>query len=381
MTHDWSVAVDDAIVAAARSGAVFAFSLSGGKDSGAAGEAGQRFLDAVGHPRDRRVAIHADLGRAEWKATPEAVAGTARHLGLPLMVVRHRTHDMVSRWETRFTHGKRRYADLSVFNLIGPWSSSSLRFCTSEMKQQVIAPALQRAFPGETIVSVVGIRRDESVKRAGAQISKPESARDRADGSRMMTWHPVLNWSAQAVFARHAVTGLPLHEAYSVYGSSRVSCAFCVMQSVGDQAAAVRCASNIDLYRHLVAMEAGSSFSFQPARWLADVAPTLLSEGLASDVRRGKAMALQRRSLEAGLPEGLRYVKGWPLRAPNWAEAERVVAARGVILGHHGLPDLFPTPGSVIARFEQLMAERDEKASAQVVRTQAAIRRQWRAAA
>lgn len=92
-------------------------------------------------------------------------------------------------------------------------------------------------------------------------------------------------------------------------------------------------------------------------------------------------MALQRRSLEAGLPEGLRYVKGWPLRAPNWAEAEQVVAARHVILDHHGLPDLFPTPGSVIARFEQLMVDRDAKTATRAARKRVAVERQLRLAA
>lgn len=348
---DWTEDVRQA----AMGGAIFAFSLSGGKDSTAAASAAIQQLDAWGHPRERRVAIHADLGRAEWEATPRTVEAVAGRFGLPVSVVRHRTHDMVSRWEERFKRGKARYHLLEVFNLIGPWSSAALRFCTAEMKQQVIAPALLRAFPGQIVVSVVGIRRDESPARSIAPISKWEPRWARSNGGRMLTWHPVVTWSTAAVFARHAEDDLPLHEAYRVYGSGRVSCAFCVMQNAADQAAAARATSNADLYRHLVAIEANSTFSFQPTRWLGDVAPRLLSEGLAADLVRGKAMAAQRRTLEAALPSGLRYVKGWPLRVPTPAEAVQVADARRVILGHHGLYDPFVGPAAIIDRFHELM--------------------------
>ena len=57
------------------------YNLSGGKDSGAAAIAVNQHLDAIGHPRERRFAIHADLGRAEWRETQDAMS---RHLELPL---------------------------------------------------------------------------------------------------------------------------------------------------------------------------------------------------------------------------------------------------------------------------------------------------------
>src|SRR3546814_13630373 len=62
-------AMDDWVLAAVRRGAWFAFNLSGGKDSTASAHAALALLDALGHPRDRRIAIHADLGRAEWRST------------------------------------------------------------------------------------------------------------------------------------------------------------------------------------------------------------------------------------------------------------------------------------------------------------------------
>ena len=68
----------------------------------------------------------------------------------------------------------------------------------------------------------------------------------------------------------------PLHEAYTVYGSSRVSCCFCILGSLGDLMAAARCGANHEVYRALVRLETMSTFAFQSTRWLGDVAPHLL---------------------------------------------------------------------------------------------------------
>lgn len=350
------VAVDRVVLDAITSGAVVAYSLSGGKDSTATARAAAVFLDAMGHPRADRVAIHADLGRSEWRSTPETVERVAKRLGVPLIVARHAKHDMVSRWEARFEAGKRRYAALEIFNLIGPWSSPSLRFCTSEMKQQVIAPELRRRFPGRVIVSVVGLRRDESTGRRSTPISKLEPRWDQRNGTRLITWHPGVDWPTAEVFSRHEAYALPLHDAYTVFGSSRLSCAFCIMQSEADIRAAMSCASNWDLGRLLVELEAKSTFSFQPDRWLADVLAPILPCSLYQDAQRAKAYGAIRRKMEASLPADLRYVKGWPTRVPTWDEADRIAQVRETILGMHDLPVVYPSAHAVRARFAELMA-------------------------
>lgn len=360
---DAAPAVDARILDAITAGAVVAFSISGGKDGTAAMHAVMKLLDDLGHPRADRVAIHADLGRAEWKSTPRIVEDLAGHFDLPLMVVRHGKHDMVSRWEARFAEGKRRYADLEVFNLIGPWSSASLRFCTAELKQQVISPALARTFPGRTIISVLGIRREESVGRRNRPISQDEPRWAKRDGTRLMSWCPGVEWSTASVFARHREFGLPLHEAYTAYGCSRVSCAFCVLQSLPDQLAAVRAPGNRGLLLDLVDLEARSTYSFQQGRWLGDLAPHLLPPDLVRAIGEAKAKSDERSKLEAALPAGLRYVKGWPVRLPTMDEAIQVVAAREVILRHHDLPIKYPTARSVIDRFAELMSLQSSKAA------------------
>lgn len=355
------VAVDSTILAAIDENAWFAFNLSGGKDSSAAAWAAGKLLDRLGHPRKRRIAIHADLGRAEWRSTPATVEAVATRLDLPLIVVRRSAGDMVARWEQRFAKGKARYAALETYTLIGPWSSASLRFCTSELKAQVIGPALARRFPGEKIVSVLGLRREESISRRFTPISRGDhrfaKPGNRA-GTQMLTWHPLVDWTASDVFTVHDTQALPLHEAYHRYGSSRLSCAFCVLASGADLGAAASAQGNLDLFLHLVGIEALSGFSFQPGRWLADIAPWLLPPDLAAAIERGKENAAERRRIEAAMPSDLRFCKGAPPHVPTIDEAIRIAAARAVILRQHGLANLYPDAAAVRARFEALIAAR-----------------------
>lgn len=366
------VAVDEAVLSAVREGAWIFFNLSGGKDSCATSHRAIALLDRLGHPRERRRAIHADLGRAEWRSTPATVEATAAALGLELDVVRRSAGDMVARWEVRFANAQARYEALSTYNLIGPWSQANKRFCTSELKAQVIGPYLARRFKGQTIVQAMGIRREEgrgsaASARTNAPISKPDlrfAPRDNRHGTRMLIWHPGVDMTEEEVFDCHREHDLPLHEAYTVYGSSRLSCAFCVLASFHDLRAAASAAGNLDLYLHLVAMEAGSTFSFQPERWLADVAPALLSPGLTRDVERAKVDATRRRAIEAAMPPELRYVKGWPPRGPSVEEAEAIARAREPILLRHGLEIRYPDAKAIIGRFDELLALKARKAAA-----------------
>jgi 3'-phosphoadenosine 5'-phosphosulfate sulfotransferase (PAPS reductase)/FAD synthetase len=380
-----AIAIDDCILAAARTDAWFVFNLSGGKDSTASAFAANRLLDRVGHPRSRRIAINADLGRAEWDSTPATVEAIARWLELPLIVVRRRAGDMVARWEQRFESGKARYEALESYNLIGPWSSSSLRFCTSELKAQVIGPELARRFRGHTIVSVIGLRRDESASRRATPISCDDlrfAKPGNAAGTRMIRWHPGVDWSTSDVFDAHAAHGLPLHEAYRTYGATRLSCRFCVLASLHDLAASSDAPANLDHYCHLVEIEARSTFSFQPSRWLADVAPKLLPDSLGHAIARAKEDAACRRHLEAAMPAGLLFVKGWPPGLPTLAEAGAIAAARAPILARHALADRYPTATAVRDRFDALLAEKERRQpGSPKARILGTAREDWRPAA
>lgn len=357
------IALPPAIEAAIRAGAWIVFNLSGGKDSSAALFAAMPVLDALGHPRERRIAIHADLGRAEWDSTAETVATIAARADIALTIRQRQSGDLFDRWHQRYESGKARYEELSTYNLIGPWSSASLRFCTSEQKAQVIGPYLARQLAGETIIQVIGIRRDESSARAIAPDWKRDSrfaAEGNRAGTRMLIWHPVIDWATADVFAFHKTHGIPLHEAYTRYRSSRLSCRYCVLQSLADQQAASSAPSNHQAFVHLVALEARSTFSFQPGRWLADSARHLLTGTLAADIERAKHAACERRQLESTMPPDLRFQRGWPPRLPTPDEATRIAAARAPILQRHRLENRFPTGQTVIARFADLIALKRE---------------------
>lgn len=360
------LALTPEIVRAIRDGAWIVFNLSGGKDSSAAMVVVNLFLDLLGHPRTRRMAIHADLGRAEWASTPDTVERIAAEAGIPLTVVPRPAGDLVDRWIQRFESGKRRYEALETYHLIGPWSSASLRFCQSEMKAAVIGPAVTRMHQGAQVISILGLRRDESHNRASIPIAKVDERYAKAGnrhGTRMMIWNPIADWTSDDVFRAHRLLRILLHEAYSNWGSSRLSCRYCIFASLHDLEASAAAPANTDVYRELVGIEAGSTFPFQPTRWLADVAPQLLSAGLRADVARAKADQSARRQLEAGMPLGLRYIKGWPPRLPSRPEAEDIVAARRVILARHALGERFPTASSVIERFAELLANGARKAA------------------
>ena len=347
------------VEAALRAGAWAVFNLSGGKDSSAALFAAMPVLDALGHPRARRIAVHADLGRAEWDTTPETVERICAAAQIPLTVRKRRSGDLLDRWEQRFTSGKARYEALATYNLIGPWSSASLRFCTSEQKAQVVGPYLARTLAGATIVQIIGIRRDESSARSKAPEWKHDTRFARPgnrNGTAMMVWHPIIDWSADEVFALHDQLAIPLHEAYRCYGSTRLSCRFCVLQSQADSRASASAPANRATLIHLVDLEARSTFSFQPGRWLADTAPHLLPASLAADVDRAKRDADQRRRLEAGMPADLRFCRGWPPRMPTHDEACRIAAARAPILARHDLDNRFPDAAAIRGRFSDLMA-------------------------
>ncbi|MBB4617978.1 phosphoadenosine phosphosulfate reductase family protein [Sphingomonas abaci] len=348
------LALSPDVRAAIQAGAPVAFSLSGGKDSVSISHATAALLDRLGHPRDRRIAIHADLGRIEWASTPDTVNAHAARLAVPLIVVRNKSYDMLSKWERRFELGCIRYQDLLTYHLTAPWSSSANRFCTSEMKTQVILPELLRRFPGDRILSVVGIRREESFKRRLTPVSKAEAACwTRKTGAHILTWHPGVDVLEDEVYRYCARNSLPLPESYGL-GSTRHGCAFCVLASENDINVAARAPGNRGVYLHLVDQEARTTFSFQQNRWLGDVAPDLLPASLAQDLARGQALATERRDLEASLPANLRYVKGWPQRVPSLGEATIIHAVRARILKMHRLETPFTTPVQVRERIAEL---------------------------
>jgi 3'-phosphoadenosine 5'-phosphosulfate sulfotransferase (PAPS reductase)/FAD synthetase len=339
-----------------RRDAVVAIGVSGGKDSDAVALAVAAYLDQTGH-RGPRVLIHSDLGRTEWQASLPSCERLAEHLGWELMVVRRTAGDMLARWQGRWTSNLARYETLSCVTLILPWSTPAMKFCQSELKVDVITRALRKRWPDQDIINVTGIRRQESSSRAKMPVSAPLGKLQRRAAAGI-SWNAIIEWKLDDVFGAIADAGLSLHEAYTVYGASRVSCAFCIMSAARDLAAGVSCEENQELYRSMVELEAASTFGFQGSRWLADVAPDLLSGELRERIVLAKRAALARVVAEKDIPKHLLFTAGWPTSMPTPAEAEVLASVRRRVAQAVGLQIGVTTGADVLERYKELMALR-----------------------
>jgi len=232
-----------------------ALGVSGGKDSTAMAFATTAYLDAIGH-QGPRILIHSDLGRLEWKASLPMCQLLASRLGLELIVVRRQAGDLLDRWLVRWQNNCARYANLECVKLILPWSTAGMRFCTSELKTAIICRDLVERFAGCTIVSASGIRGQESPNRAKAPVFAPQlKLISKTFETCGFDWHPLLRWSLEEVLSYHQVCHFPLHEAYTLYGTSRVSCVFCILSSLADLLASSTCEENHEIYCELVDIE------------------------------------------------------------------------------------------------------------------------------
>lgn len=150
--------------------AVVAIGVSGGKDSDACAIATSEYLDRIGHT-GARLLIHADLGSVEWRQSLPKCHALGERLGWEVVVVERKAGGMMERWQTRWNNNVERYKNLSCAKLILPWSTPSMRFCTSELKSAVIASYLKKRFKGQEILNVTGIRREESAGRRKADVA------------------------------------------------------------------------------------------------------------------------------------------------------------------------------------------------------------------
>lgn len=328
------------------SGSPVALGVSGGKDSGALALAMTEYLDSVGHPREKRVLIHADLGLIEWPESLEWCEKLSAKLDIPLVVVARKAGGMIERWEKRWTDNFARYNAVECLRVILPWSTASMRFCTSELKTDVICSALRKRFAGEVIISATGVRADESAKRAKAPIAQPQrKLLGKRAGTRGLDWNPILGWTLEDVLAIHKRFDFPLHPAYKDYGSSRVSCAFCILATAKDQTSALGHPHNRLSYVRLCELELVSGFSFQGNRWLCDLAPELREElmpGSGVRLANAKALAELRAEQEAKLPKELNFAAGmqWPPRVIDMEEADLIADVRNSIRSLYGLTDV-----------------------------------------
>jgi len=269
-------------IALLREGAALVLSVSGGKDS-----------DAMSHYLlDRRakegwpgavMMVHADLGekRVEWHQTPEYVRGFARRKGVPLHVVRWSKGDLVDRIWQRYHANPDRPC----------WPSSSIRYCTSDLKREPISRWLRKTFPSGKVICAIGVRAEESSMRA-----KKETVMVRKDcsaptkGRLVLNWLPIHDWTESDVWDCIRRHGNIAHPAYGL-GNTRLSCALCVMASLNDLTNGAQ--HNPDAYREFCRIEAVTGYSFRKGFWLSDLKPELLPAETLAAVRehQGKSFS------------------------------------------------------------------------------------------
>ena len=361
---DRGVEVDATITELLAANAPVAIGVSGGKGSAAAAIATVEYLRAIGH-RGEIVLIHADLGRVEWADSLPTCARLAAFLGVELIVVHRKTGDMMDRWLQRWRDNVRRYAALSCVTIILPWSTPGMRFCTSELKSQPMASALVRRFPGKRIISACGVRRDESKDRASALTSEENDLLDKKTfGTSGVDWNPIAAWTANDVFAYCAAKGFSMHEGYTKFGMSRISCAFCIMANGSDLTISASVPAHAALYREMVDLEIASAFAFQGARWLGDVASHLLTDDQREGLARAKERAKRIKLAQKRIPKHLLYTRGWPTVMPSREEAELLAEVRREVAEALGLQIERADAQTILDRYADLMAAKAAKEAA-----------------
>lgn len=346
------------LIALLTGNAPVAVGVSGGKDSTIAAFETQAYLRAIGHTGPFLL-IHSDLGRVEHKDSRPACERLAHRLGVDLIVVRRQAGDLMDRWLTRWAANVERYRELLCVKLILPWSTPSMRFCTSELKTAIICRDLVERWRGQTIIQVIGLRRQESFTRAQAPvIAWQPKLQSKTCGTQGYTWHPILGWRLEDVVQYHRMQDFPLHEAYTRYGMSRVSCAYCILASFADLVASATNPENHDIYREMVDLEIASAFHFQSETWLGDVAPHLLSEAQQAGLCEARRKAAQRERVEARIPAHLLYTRGWPTLLPTVQEAMLLSEVRQQVAEIMQFPINYREPEAIRQRYGELLARK-----------------------
>lgn len=240
---------------------VIAVSTSGGKDS-------QAMLSIISDMArdqgvlDRVIAIHADLGRAEWKGVTELVRTQCEIAGVPLTIVDRELGDLLDHIEER-----------------GMFPSQTTPFCTSDHKRDQITKVytgLTKAAGRKTnlnILECVGLRAQESSARAKRPVFILNTKKStKSDLRKVYTFHPILDWTAEDVWAEIERSGMPHHKAYDL-GMPRLSCVFCI--NAPKSALMIAGQENPELLQEYVDLEARIGHTFKNGSSLADIADAL----------------------------------------------------------------------------------------------------------
>ena len=320
--------------------------ISGGKDSAAVAWAVAQHLQGYEGPK---LLVHADLGVTEWKDSWESCRRIANRIGWELVDCRRPSGDMMDRWESRWESSRRRYTSMETAAVVLPWSTPAMRFCQSELKVDPITSLLKRRFGKVAIINVTGVRAQESATRAKQAVCAP--AAKLPVGS--LAWRPIHHWSVEEVWEAISESGIEAHEAYEKFGSSRVSCVWCILASEVDLLAGLKDDRNHALYARMCGLELASGFAFQGNRWLTSLAPELVPDG-ADRLVQAKELAVLREAAQMWLPKHLQFTKGWPNCVPTLEESAALAEMRRKVCSLYGWETPYATTETVQARYREL---------------------------
>ncbi len=185
---------------------------SAGKDSQTMLRYLVKLADSQDFPRNRMIAVHADLGRVEWPGTRELAEEQVDHYGLRFEAISRERGDLLDQVEAR-----------------GMWPSSTTRYCTSDQKRDQIAKIITRVsnqLGATKVLNCMGFRAEESPvrsKKATLELNKRLSNKSRE----VWTWLPILDWTEDEVWADIRESGVRYHPAYDL-DMPRLSCVFCI---------------------------------------------------------------------------------------------------------------------------------------------------------
>ena len=359
-----NIATDEQINTALADGknTVCAFGVSGGKDSSTLVNETNDHLDSIGFD-GTRILVHSNLGLIEHSQSLEICERLSQKTGLPLIVVEP-LRPMLERWEYRWECVTRRFQNLETVR-ISTWASSAMnRYCTSEEKVVPITRFLKKTYPGKTILNAVGIRREESKKRAQKPISETNKMLTvKTFGTSGITWHPIADFLIEDVYLSHRRHNFQLHEAYTKFNMSRVSCSFCVLAGEKDLRASLGDERNHAAFQQIARLEIASTFSFKNDLWLADLAPQLLTQDERESLRCAKERAILRRMADKFIPQELLFDKnsGFPAFQPNLEQSAALGKARQRIGEILDIPVKFTTAQEVYDRYAELLQLKLEK--------------------
>ena len=349
-----------------------AISISGGKDSTVLTLETNRHLDNLGFTGNR-VLIHSDLGEIEHFQSAEICRKLGERLNLHLHIIKPK-RPMIERWQYRWECITNRFINLENVRL-STWASSARnRFCTSESKTSPICRFLKKTYPGQTILNVIGLRRQESRGRAAKPVSQQNNLLTvKTKKTFGITWHPILDYTLEDVFLTHRQCNFPLHEAYTKFGLSRVSCSFCVLAGESDLQASLSDERNHPAFRRIAELEIQTTFSFKDGFWLADLAPQLLSQEQQKKLSEAKEKAARRKLADRKIPEELLFDRTtkFPAFQPDINQSARLGEARGELGAILDLPVKYTNAQEVYDRYAELIELKAEKEKTRKIKPKA----------